>query len=523
MSPAKQTKQLEIEFDTVPPDASSQFESMRAQGYTLASAIADLIDNSISAKSKNVWIELEWEGFDSWISITDDGTGMTERELVSAMKVGSRSPLDERAETDLGRFGLGLKTASCSQARRFTVITRPTAEETFLRRWDLDWLAANPEHGWALLRSAHENTGDRASGLDQQGLKSGTQVLLEGLDRLVGTSPEYSDEDLEHHRDNFLREIDEVREHLEMVFHRFLSRHGRNGLKIHINGAEIEPWDPFLEAHSATQNKGTHKKSFGDHQKPVEVCGFVLPHKDKFKPGEHPKAGGPEGWNAHQGFYVYRGERLIIAGDWLGLGWKQEEHYKLARIRLDIPNSMDREWTITSTKSSASPPPPLRRWLKNLAADTRGSAVEVYRHRGAYGPKKKRAKRQKRPWISKSTQRGYTYKIDRKHPVLAPLIKALPKPSRDTLEVLLLLIEETVPVRQMWIDYKEHENDVAPPFGDRSSDDLRETIMILFDTMTSGNSSDPEVAWKHIGDCEAFQSRNAQAIIATLREESSHG
>src|SRR5262245_21235687 len=115
------------EFDDVAPDPSSMIESMRAAGYTLPTAVADLIDNSIAANSRSVWLRFQWEGEASWISITDDGHGMSEKELVCAMRLGSRSPLEARDAHDLGRFGLGLKTASFSQARRLTVITRRRA------------------------------------------------------------------------------------------------------------------------------------------------------------------------------------------------------------------------------------------------------------------------------------------------------------------------------------------------------------------------------------------------------------
>ena len=174
------------DFDEVAPDASAMIESMRAHGYTFPTAIADLIDNSIAARCQNVWLRFEWAGDDSWISIIDDGGGMTEQELVNAMRLGSRSPLEVRDSTDLGRFGLGLKTASFSQARRLTVITRPRSGGTFLRRWDLDHLARPEVQGWQLLRKAHPSTEERSDLLDKMALHHGTQVLLEVIDRVTG-------------------------------------------------------------------------------------------------------------------------------------------------------------------------------------------------------------------------------------------------------------------------------------------------------------------------------------------------
>src|SRR5262249_13388983 len=150
----------------------------------------------------------------------------------------------------------------------------------------------------------------------------------------------------EDREDHFLWQIEKVREHLAMVFHRFLVK-ARDGLSLFINGEPVQPWDPFLEDHKATQAVGTYSETLGEHPDPVRVKGFVLPHRDRFASAEeHRAAGGPGGWNAQQGFYLFRGNRLIIAGDWLDLGWQKEEHFKLARLSLDIPNSMDHEWHI---------------------------------------------------------------------------------------------------------------------------------------------------------------------------------
>ena len=123
------------------PDAASMFESLRAFGYELPTALADLIDNSVFAGARNVWIDFEWNGAESTVSITDDGHGMAEKELVNAMRPGSRNPREVRDPKDLGRFGLGLKTASLSQGRRLTVRSKQVESTGFTRCWDLDHVA----------------------------------------------------------------------------------------------------------------------------------------------------------------------------------------------------------------------------------------------------------------------------------------------------------------------------------------------------------------------------------------------
>ncbi|MFC1574758.1 ATP-binding protein [Gemmatimonadota bacterium] len=510
--------QAELEFDDVAPDASAMIESMRAHGYTLATAIADLIDNSIAAESQNVWLRFEWEGPDSWVSVVDDGIGMSEAELVQAMRLGSRSPLEERAATDLGRFGLGLKTASFSQARRLTVITRPTPDRTFVRRWDLDHLARPKVKGWQLLRSIHADTGDRAGLLDEMGVKRGTQVLLEVLDRVTeqGTSTNKT----EDQEDHFVWETNRVQEHLAMVFHRFLAKKV-GGLKIHLNGEPIEPWDPFLENHKATQLIGEYPRELTGHDTPIRVTGLVLPHRDRFKSiAQHRMAGGPEGWNAQQGFYLYRGGRLIISGSWLQLGWQKEEHFKLARLRLDIPNTMDQEWQIDVKKSTAAPPAVLREWLRGIAQQVRKQAKEVYAHRGKYRARKRTEEIQPRPWKTVTGAGGeFSYRIDRKHPVLGPLIRSLPPSGRAELEALLRLIEETVPVQRIWIDTAENQDGAALPFATEQPGELRSILLICHQAIIKHHSVDPKEAWDILSTFDGFQGSDARAIIAQIREE----
>src|SRR5262249_14738085 len=149
----------------------------------------------------------------------------------------------------------------------------------------------------------------------------------------------------------------------------------------------IGSWDPFMESHPATIR--TPVETIPHDSGAIFIQGFVLPHRDKLLPKDMEHGAGPSGWNAHQGFYVYRNRRMLVGGGWLGLGsgklWTQEEHYRLARIQVDIPNSQDLEWQIDIKKSTARPPVWLRDRLKSLAERVRAQAREVFAHRGSYG------------------------------------------------------------------------------------------------------------------------------------------
>ncbi|HET7552708.1 MAG TPA: ATP-binding protein [Gemmatimonadaceae bacterium] len=502
----------QLEYDEVAPNASAMIESMRAYGYTLPAAIADLIDNSIAAGCSTVWLRFNWSGADSWVTVTDDGEGMTERELRDAMRLGSRNPRMEREPKDLGRFGLGLKTASLSQCRRLTVASRTAPGQESVRRWDLDYLSRREIHGWHLLRSPYRGSEERAA--VPSDLESGTVVLWEVLDRVVGDAGK-DDRKLHQH---FLSLVGDVEAHLAMVFHRFIGR-SRGRLRILINEKEVVAWDPFLESHPATQSTPEEIIDLPGHSHPIRLKGFVLPHKDRLGEIEHQKASGPAGWNAQQGFYLYRNDRLIVPGSWLGLGsprpWTKEEHYKLARIRLDIPNSMDHEWHLDVKKSSAQPPPLIRDRLTALAQTIRLDARAVYAHRGQYRQRTTREEL-RRPWKVARHAGAVSYRIDRAHPVIGALIGSLPRELRADIEAMLKILEETVPVEQIWLDSAENSDGFARPFRGMTASQRRHLIELSYAAIRRNRGIGHSEAISLLLSCEEFADEESRSILETL-------
>lgn len=318
------------DYESAEPLAGALIESMRNFGYSPETAIADLIDNSISAGARTIDVTFTWDGAASSISVADDGRGMSAEQLYAAMRLGSTSPLDNRAASDLGRFGLGLKTASFSQARELTVFSRqPLHDSIAVRRWDLDFVSS--VNKWHLMKTPPD--GFNFSGL-QDG--QGTVVVWTKCDRLVEAA-EPSDHKVQA---RFNQAARRVGQHLAATFHRFMV--GRGKITIRLNGTEIAPWDPFMEAHPATQNLGREVLPLAG--KEVMVTPHVLPHRSKLSAAEQDDGAGAHGWNQQQGFYLYRGKRLLVQGGWLGLGFAKEEHAKLARVRIDFPASLDHEW-----------------------------------------------------------------------------------------------------------------------------------------------------------------------------------
>lgn len=497
------TNASESIYDIAQPHASAMIESLRAFGYNLQTAIADLIDNSITAKASNVWLNFCWYGANSYISIRDDGHGMTEAQLIYAMRPGSQSPLEEREPDDLGRFGLGLKTASFSQCRRLTVASRSENHAVAIRRWDLDYV--NQVDEWRLLRAPAEGSAQKLNDLET--MPCGTIVLWECLDRIVGTAKT----DDQKAQADFLETVEVVENHLAMVFHRFLEK--RDRLKIWINHHLIESWNPFLPDAQATQILPLEPLTFKGET--VQVQPYVLPHHSKIDSDTYDKAAGTNGWNAQQGFYVYRNERLLVAGDWLGLGgYRKDEHCKLARIQVDLPNSMDSDWNIDIKKSRARPPTQLKADLKRIARLTRHRATEIYRHRGKVIAREN-ADKYVFPWDKKLRRGKVFYAVNQEHPLVQEVLK-LPDTCQPVIRALLRLLEETVPVQQIWIDNSTEPEKQPHPFDGAPPEQVLEVMIEIYRALRKSGMTQ-EQACDRILTMEPFQ--HFDTLVKTLSDK----
>ncbi|MBD2465607.1 ATP-binding protein [Oscillatoria sp. FACHB-1407] len=465
-------------------------ESLRAFGYNLQTAIADIIDNSISAKAEKIWLTFHWNGSDSYISIEDNGKGMTETELVNAMRPSSQSPMEIRKPDDLGRFGLGLKTASFSQCRKLTVRSKASGYSVATRQWNLDYVTQTGE--WRLLKSFTAETLSKLSDFREN--SQGTIVLWEHLDQIVGSTR--VDDQKAHNR--FLELIEVVERHLAMVFHRFLERH--NQLRLWINDAPVEPWNPFLPNEKATQN--LPEERFQIEEDSLLIKPYVLPHHSKISQQTYNKAAGPDGWNAQQGFYVYRNERLLVAGDWLGLGFQKEEHHKLARIEVNLTNSMDSDWNIDVKKSRARPPAFLRSDLKRIARLTRQKAMEIYRHRGKVVATTA-AEEYIFPWERRVKHGKIFYLINQEHPLIKEALR-IDGEFQQVIRALIRLLEETVPVQRIWLDSSVEPEKHSQPFEGDPPEEIVEVMRQVYQAMIK-NGLKPEDARSRLVKMEPFQ------------------
>jgi len=414
--------------ETIEPNPADLVESLRDFGYTLPTAIADLIDNSITAQSRVIHVDVDPTQSRPHISVVDDGMGMSPETLVEAMRMGSAGPLSRRGEYDLGRFGLGLKTASLSIGRCLTVITKRIADtQPAIRRWDVDHIRESGR--WTLLGAPTAVASRYVELIASRA--SGTAVVIEDLDR--ANFLHVASAALDTHLAAALRDLSL---HLGMVFHGFIEE----GLRVFLGPTAVRAWDPFLKSKSFSLP--TESVRYLDSQ--IEIVPFILPHQSRLTDAEFDDAAGVNGWNAHQGFYVYRCGRLIVPGTWLNLGLKKEEHFKLARIRVDLPNTLDAEWKLNVMKSHVAAPPALRDTLARVARDVRHGASNVYRHRG-----EREVTNEGEPprglWRRLEAKRKVRFRVDRTHPVLYSLLNS-GDPSAKVFADVLSLIEQSVPI-----------------------------------------------------------------------------
>lgn len=493
---------MKIKTRNAPPRATSMLEALRGLGYSTAAALADIVDNSISAGASEIRITFTWNESKSRIVVLDDGRGMSDSELESAMTLGDKSPLDERSSSDLGRFGMGLKTASFSQCRRLTVATIKDGTSSCLR-WDLDALAAKPDAGWLLFEGPSTESEKFIAPLI--GKKNGTLVLWESLDRIVTNG---------YMADDFSDLIDRVEAHLAMIFHRLLEN-PRSSLRIILNERLVAPWDPFMMGHPAKTMHSPIERKMSDAGVILIEC-HVLPHKDKLTPKQYENAAGPEGWTAQQGFYVYRNERLLVAGGWLGLGqgraWNREQAHQLARIRIDIPNTADAAWKIDIRKSTARPPVSLRPWLTRLAEHTRANARKVFAFRGSITPGAGRIPIEQ-AWRVEHSKSGVRYRIDEKHVAVSSVLDSAGA-LLPLVKAMLRVIEETVPVQRIWLDTVENKETPHTGFSGEPSEAIIEVLEALYTDMVGRKGLSPENAKKSLLKTEPFQ--NYPTLIARL-------
>lgn len=482
----------------LPPSAASLTASLRDLGYSLETAVADLIDNSISADATDIQIFCDMSRSAPVLIIADNGCGMNEEKVIAAMRHGATDPRKERGPKDLGRFGLGLKTASFSQCRRLTVVSaakghRAGAEWSLARiEEDDDWFISVLEPSEIAEQPFIETLGE-----------TGTLVIWRDLDRLL-------EEETGQKRDEIVNEkLAVVERHLSLVFHRFLAGEvkGRRKLAIRINGHPIAAFDPFCRKNEATQILREEKVWIGDV--PIVMQPYILPHHSRLSASEYDYYQDRSDFISNQGAYVYRNGRLMAWGDWFRLVPKGEAT-KLARVQIDFPNSLDEAWTIDIKKSRARPPHAVRERLRQIISQITARSVTVHRGRG----QKLFQESQAPLWERYADHDGIRFAINTEHPLIASLCARLASDDAASLGVLLDSIAATLPVEMIYSDYSTHPREVSQAATDK--DQTLDRLKSLKQVLYGDGPGDPQAFLQIVRSTRLFdgQIETAEKFIA---------
>lgn len=422
------------------PYAPILVESTRSIGYSFESALADIIDNSLGKEATEINILFSSKD-PQYVAIIDNGVGMSEKELESAMRYGSRSSLEERDKEDLGRFGLGLKTASLSQCRKLTVITKQNGIYN-AACWDLDHIIS--EQNWSLICYSEIEAAALPFASNLEAYKNGTVVIWQTFDRIVDGSA--------NAQKVFDERIERARNHVALVFHRYMdSENIKTRVKISFNDAPIEPIDPFLTQNPATQP--LTEQTLKIEGNIIKIKPYILPYASKVSAKDKKKLGELCDLRSNQGFYIYRNKRLIIWGTWFRL-IKAQELNKLARIRVDIPNTLDSIWEIDVKKSTASLPDVIKRNLIAVVENSIGRSERVYKYRGRLASKDNLL----HVWETVDNRGKFHYQINRELPIVKLLEGSLEERTLDYLNTFIKTIEDAFPYGDVYYRLAKDEN-----------------------------------------------------------------
>ncbi len=449
----------------LPPSASSLSASMRDLGYSLETAVADIVDNSISAEATEIAIFCNLSLQAPTLVIIDNGRGMDSDTIVAAMRHGAANPRTPRSPRDLGRFGLGLKTASFSQCRRLTVVSAQNGVQCGAE-WDLDLI--DQKDDW-ILSILDEEDIEALPFLDQLG-ENGTIVVWRQLDRLF-------EDETSQKRDEIVNEkLDVLEKHLSLVFHRFLSGElkGRRKIAIRINGHPVEPFDPFCRKSGSEMLPEDIVRIGSDS---VHMQPYILPHHSRLSAKDYDYYQNRSDFISNQGAYIYRNGRLMTWGDWFRLIPKGEAT-KLARVQIDFPSTLDEMWTIDIKKSRARPPHAVRERLRQIIPRITGRSTNVHRGRG----QKLFEDVQAPIWERYADQGGIRYSLNLNHPLVRALSTRLDEDGTRALRLMLDSVGHALPIEMIYSDYSTQPRDVR---NTSASDDelrarLRELRLILF-------------------------------------------
>lgn len=372
------TAQANIDENNFAPSPSRLVEGLRDTGYSYESAFADIVDNSIAANATLVDIQIyQMVDGELRVVITDNGDGMDLETLLNAMRYGSPKRHDPKS---LGKFGIGLKTASTAFCQSLTVYSTKGGV-TNGRTWDVE--AIKREDQWILLTPDNRQYEDDIEHIKKlSGGKTGTAVIWEKIDRLIA----HSDNKDKAKLLGYL--VSEIRNHLSAVFGKFLTKSegNQNPIEIRINGAPLAGWDPTGKwLNEANKQRVIEARKRIDVEvieagnksvRAFDLNGYILPNKSDMTDEELEKI---RYGNDNQGFYIYRENRLIYGGGWPHRLFTKESHLNLLRVELNFNHELDDFFQVDIRKTRIIFPQMLRDLIKKHLTPFRNEANKRYR------------------------------------------------------------------------------------------------------------------------------------------------
>ena len=378
-----QPKTEPYHFEDVSPNPEYLIKSIAEQGYSLETSLADLMDNSISAGAEKIEVLIRMDQEPFTLFLADNGKGMNEEALKASMFFPSNSPESNRGESDLGRFGLGMKTASFSQTRRFTVLSRAKGEITYAARtWDVDFLKKKEK--WHLIINEEKEILDLLSEYKMlsdghlngfEDFQPNTIVIWKGLYKFENYL------EAENRQTALKKEVTEVTsDYLSLVFHRFMERKEKP-LKIRINNNPIEPFNPFPTEQKDFRPMEYKQRHFRTDT--IKMEGFILPARSIGESKQRHSLWSTKnrGLMDMEGIYIYRADRIILFGGWNGL-IRKAPRLQLARLRVDVGNSVDHLLHLNVAKSQIVIPYDLKIAFENYIEELKVEAEREYFNRG---------------------------------------------------------------------------------------------------------------------------------------------
>ena len=430
--------------------AKALLTGLRAIGYNFSTAVADIIDNSISAEATEIRVFSDPLNQEPYFCILDNGHGMSMSELDNAMLPGSDRENKEDSKLELGRFGLGLKSASLSQCREFTVASKKFGKIRAMS-FDLDVIEDSNK---LLLKQLSNGEIELLPEIDRlKSYETGTLVIWTKFDKIEGLAKNFED--------SFRAAVSDSKKHVELVFHRFY-----NKIAIFYNEKRIERRDPFLLGSVGRQQTGRTSTINIDGSE-ITVIPYTLPFANTLTSDEKALLGNPKSIFDEQGFYLYRNERLISWGSWMRMGIRSELN-KLARIQVDIPSSLDSVWMLDVKKSSDKIPDKIKDRIRMAVED---SIVRSKRTTKFPGVKEQSVTC--KMWDRINEHEGkIRYQINRNAPSIMALNDAIGDTEKELLEIVLSQIEAYLPKYSISNDNMESLNIV------NSGDDCEEEHLI---------------------------------------------